>query len=114
MRSFLFCFQIIQSQTCLGLKTVKVEFQTIAIENTNYIRDQVYIHEACSGDQTIAEDLQADTFVGCAKAASEGRESFLYIRFTILVSLPSFSIRLFKTLANSKYLRPIIAYTIRN
>ena len=78
MRSFLLCFQIFQRQTCLGPKTVKVEFQTIVMEDANYIRDHVYpIHEDCSSNQTmIGEVLQADTFVGCANASSEARESF--------------------------------------
>ena len=76
MRSFLFCFQILQSQTCLGLKTAQVEFQTIAVGNTSYISDRVNILEDCLLHWNISVDVQADTFVDCAEAASEARESF--------------------------------------
>ena len=76
MRSFFFCFQVLQSGACFSLKTVKVEFETIAFQDKNYIRDRVYIHEDCFSNQTIIEDLEADTFVGCANAASEAGESF--------------------------------------
>ena len=66
------------------------------MEDTKYIRNHVYpIHEDCYSNQNIAEDLQADTFDGCANAAYEARESFYYIRYIIPVSLPSISIRLF-------------------
>ena len=42
------------------------------MNDTKYIRDNIDSHEDCM----VGEDLQADTFVGCANAASEARELF--------------------------------------
>ena len=77
MRNFLLYFQILQGRSCLGLTTVKVEFKTIVIEDSNfYIRDYVSPIETACLNETTFEDLQSDNLVDCANAAYQARESF--------------------------------------